>query len=34
MDDLMVRRELSEDFCYYSTYYDSFDDLPNRAKKY
>jgi deoxyribodipyrimidine photo-lyase len=33
LEELIVRRELSINFVYYNTYYDSFDCLPDWAKK-
>jgi len=33
LEELVVRRELSDNFCYYNTYYDSFDGFPNWAKE-
>ncbi len=32
MEQLIVRRELAENFCYYNNNYDSFDGFPNWAK--
>jgi deoxyribodipyrimidine photo-lyase len=33
LEELVVRRELSDNFCYYNTYYDSFNGFPNWAKE-
>ena len=33
LEELIVRRELSDNFCYYNTKYDSFDGFPEWAKK-
>lgn len=33
LDELVVRRELSDNFCYYNTYYDSFNGFPNWARE-
>jgi deoxyribodipyrimidine photo-lyase len=33
LEELVVRRELSDNFCYYNSYYDSFDGFPNWAKE-
>ncbi len=33
LEELIVRRELSDNFCFYNPDYDSFDGLPNWAKK-
>lgn len=33
LEELIVRRELSDNFCYYNKYYDSFDGFPDWAKK-
>jgi deoxyribodipyrimidine photo-lyase len=33
MEELVVRRELSDNFCYYNSNYDSFDGFPEWAKK-
>ena len=33
LEELVVRRELSDNFCYYDPYYDSFDGFPDWAKK-
>jgi deoxyribodipyrimidine photo-lyase len=33
MEELVVRRELSENFCYYNENYDSFDGFPDWARK-
>ena len=33
MEQLIVRRELAENFCYYNNNYDSFDGFPNWAKE-
>ena len=33
LDELIVRRELSDNFCFYNPYYDSFDGFPEWAKK-
>lgn len=32
LEELIVRRELSDNFCYYNADYDNFDGLPNWAK--
>ncbi len=32
LEELIVRRELSDNFCYYNSNYDSFDGIPNWAK--
>lgn len=33
LEEIIVRRELSDNFCYYNTKYDSFDGFPDWAKK-
>lgn len=33
LEELIVRRELSDNFCFYNKYYDSFEGFPNWAKK-
>jgi deoxyribodipyrimidine photo-lyase len=33
LEELIVRRELAENFCYYNQYYDSFEGFPNWAKQ-
>lgn len=33
LEELIVRRELSDNFCYYNTKYDSFEGFPDWAKK-
>jgi len=33
LEQLIVRRELADNFCYYNNLYDSFDGFPNWAKK-
>jgi deoxyribodipyrimidine photo-lyase len=33
LEELIVRRELSDNFCYYNRYYDSFEGFPSWAKK-
>ena len=33
LEELIVRRELSDNYCYYNTNYDSFDGFPEWAKK-
>jgi deoxyribodipyrimidine photo-lyase len=33
LDELIVRRELSDNFCYYNSYYDSFSGFPDWAKE-
>lgn len=33
LEELIVRRELSDNFCYYNTNYDSFDGFPDWAQK-
>jgi deoxyribodipyrimidine photo-lyase len=33
LEELIVRRELSDNFCYYNKNYDSFDGFPDWAKK-
>lgn len=33
LEELIVRRELSDNFCYYNSNYDSFDGIPNWAKE-
>ena len=33
LEELIVRRELSDNYCFYTTNYDSFDALPDWAKK-
>jgi len=33
LEELVVRRELSDNFCYYNSYYDSFNGFPNWAKE-
>ena len=33
LEELVVRRELSDNFCYYNTYYDSFNGFPNWARE-
>ena len=33
LEELIVRRELSFNFCFFNTHYDSFEGLPNWAKK-
>ncbi len=33
LEELIVRRELSDNFCYYNPYYDSFEGFPDWAKK-
>lgn len=33
LEELIVRRELSDNFCYYNPYYDSFDGFPDWAKR-
>lgn len=33
LEELVVRRELSDNYCYYNKHYDSFEGLPNWAKK-
>jgi deoxyribodipyrimidine photo-lyase len=33
VEELIVRRELSDNFCYYNRHYDSFEGFPNWAKK-
>jgi len=33
LEELIVRRELSDNFCFYNSTYDSFDGLPSWAKK-
>ena len=33
LEELIVRRELSDNFCYYNTKYDSFDGFPEWAKR-
>lgn len=33
LEELLVRRELSDNFCYYNKNYDSFEGFPNWAKK-
>ncbi|MFN8360793.1 MAG: deoxyribodipyrimidine photo-lyase [Candidatus Kapaibacterium sp.] len=33
LEELIVRRELSDNFCFYNPHYDSFDGFPNWAKK-
>jgi deoxyribodipyrimidine photo-lyase len=33
LEELMVRRELADNFCYYNSYYDSFNGFPNWAKE-
>jgi deoxyribodipyrimidine photo-lyase len=32
LEELIVRRELSDNFCYYNRHYDSFESFPNWAK--
>lgn len=32
-DELIIRRELSDNFCYYNTQYDSFDGFPDWGKR-
>lgn len=32
LEELIIRRELSDNFCYYNSNYDSFDGIPNWAK--
>jgi deoxyribodipyrimidine photo-lyase len=32
LEELIIRRELSDNFCFYNSNYDSFDGLPNWAK--
>lgn len=32
LEELIIRRELSDNFCYFNTKYDSFDGFPNWAK--
>lgn len=33
LDELLVRKELADNFCYYNLFYDSFDGFPEWAKK-
>lgn len=33
LDELLVRKELADNFCYYNPFYDSFDGFPEWAKK-
>jgi deoxyribodipyrimidine photo-lyase len=33
LEELVVRRELADNFCYYNSYYDSFNGFPNWAKE-
>jgi deoxyribodipyrimidine photo-lyase len=33
LEELVVRRELADNFCYYNSHYDSFDGFPNWAKE-
>jgi len=33
LEELIVRRELSDNFCFYNDYYDSFDGFPSWAQK-
>jgi len=33
LEELVVRRELSDNFCFYNAFYDSFDGFPDWAKK-
>ncbi len=33
LDELIIRRELSDNFCYYNPLYDSFDGFPDWARK-
>ena len=33
LEELIVRRELSDNFCFYNAYYDSFEGFPEWAKK-
>jgi deoxyribodipyrimidine photo-lyase len=33
LEELVVRRELSDNFCYYNSNYDTFDGFPDWAKE-
>ena len=33
LEELVIRRELSDNFCYYNSYYDSFNGFPDWAKE-
>ncbi|MCK7528983.1 MAG: hypothetical protein MZV64_71215 [Ignavibacteriales bacterium] len=33
IEELIVRRELSDNFCFYNAHYDSFDGFPDWARK-
>jgi deoxyribodipyrimidine photo-lyase len=33
LEELVVRRELADNFCYYNAHYDQFDGFPNWAKE-